>query len=73
MKQQHYDQGSDFESEDLPPTLTSRIEQLTRKWAEEEQHRNPRHPQRTLARRRIEDWRDDRVLRRQLDDDLGDI
>lgn len=65
---QHPDE-LDPEFDELPPTVSAHVEHLNRKWAEEEQRlsRNQRH---VLTRRRIEDWREDRALRRQFEDDL---
>jgi hypothetical protein len=70
MTHYRYHDGLDFESDDLPPALSSRLEQLSRKWAEEERERRSRPSRRT--RRRIEDWREARSLARQFDVDLDD-
>lgn len=70
MRHQHYNDGFDGEADDLPPPLSSRIEQLSRKWAEEEEEQRARFHRRTAARRRIEDWRDELSIRRQYEDEL---
>lgn len=70
MRHHHYDDGYDADAEDLPPPLSSRIEQLSRKWAEEEEEQRGRLHRRTATRRRIEDWRDERSLRRQFEDEI---
>jgi hypothetical protein len=59
----------DPEFDDLPQTVSAHIEHLSRKWAEDEE-RQTRHQRHTLTRRRIEDWREERALRRQFEDDL---
>lgn len=69
---QHYDH-QDFEagleSDDLPPAMSAQIEHLSRRWAEEED-RSQRQQRRGVTRRRIEDWREERALRREFEDDL---
>ncbi len=70
MKHHHFDDGFDLEPDDLPPPLSSRIEHLSRKWAEEEEEQRSRHHRRANARRRIEDWREERSINRMLEDDL---
>jgi hypothetical protein len=61
----------DFEPEfdELPRTVSAHIQHLSRKWAEDEQRQN-RHQRHVLTRRRIEDWREERALRREFEDDL---
>jgi hypothetical protein len=70
MKRHRPDDGFDYEMDDLPPPLSSRIDHMSRKWAEEEAENRGRHNRRAMTRRRIEDWREDRSLQRALDDDL---
>lgn len=67
MKQQHHD--DDFYLDDLSPGVSAHIEHLSRKWAEDEDRPNRLH-RRGLTRRRIEDWREEQALRRELDDDF---
>ncbi|MDZ7668934.1 MAG: hypothetical protein U5Q16_05745 [Gammaproteobacteria bacterium] len=69
---QHYDYEdleAGLETDDLPPAMSAQIEHLSRRWAEEED-RQARQQRRGLTRRRIEDWREERALRREFEDDL---
>ena len=59
----------DPDFDDLPQTVPAHVEHLSRKWAEDEQ-RQSRHQRHVLTRRRIEDWREERDLQRQFEDDL---
>lgn len=59
----------DPEFDDLPETVSAHIEHLSRKWAEDEE-RHTRHQRHAVTRRRIEDWREERDLQRQFDDEL---
>ena len=61
------DPDPDFD--DLPRTVSAHIEHLSRKWAEDEE-RHTRHQRHGMTRRRIEDWREERELQRQFDDEL---
>lgn len=58
----------DVDLDELPPIVSAHIEHLSRKWAEDEQRHN-RHQRQALTRRRIEDWRDERELRRQFEEE----
>jgi hypothetical protein len=69
MKHQPNPDEMDPEFDELPETVSAHIEHLSRKWAEDEQ-RQSRHQRHVLTRRRIEDWREERALRRQLEDDF---
>ena len=61
----------DLEFDDLPQTVSAHIEHLSRKWAEDEA-RQSRHQRHVMTRRRIEDWREERDLLRQFEDDIDD-
>ena len=63
----HDDLDPDFD--DLPRTVSAHIEHLSRKWAEDGE-RQSRHQRHVITRRRIEDWREERELQRQFDDEL---
>lgn len=65
----HEDFEAGLEADDLPPAMSAQIEHLSRRWAEEEE-RQQRQQRRGLTRRRIEDWREERALRREFEDDL---
>ncbi len=54
--------------DELPPNVSAHIEHLNRKWSEDGE-RHPRQQRHLLTRRRIEDWREERDLRRQFEDD----
>lgn len=68
MDNDHDDDDLDFESDDFPPALSSRVDQLSRRWSGEEAERRNRHHHR--ARRRIEDWREQQSLKRELEGDI---
>lgn len=70
MKHNPNTEELDPEFDDLPEGVSAHVEHLSRKWAEDEERHN-RHQRHVLTRRRIEDWRDERELRRQFEDDLG--
>lgn len=70
MKHHRYDDGFESELDDLPPPLSSRIDHMSRKWAEEEAGHRGRHHRRAMSRRRIEDWQEEQLLQRDLDDEL---
>lgn len=61
----------DPDFDDLPRTVSAHIEHLSRRWAEDEE-RQSRHQRHVMTRRRIEDWREERELLRQFDDDIDD-
>ncbi len=65
----HHDSGDGDFDDELPANVSSHIEHLSRKWAEDEE-RHPRQQRHVLTRRRIEDWREEQALRRQFEDDL---
>jgi hypothetical protein len=69
----HFDDAFEAEAveadDHLPPPLSSRIAQLSRKWTNDDEDRRAGRPQRR-ARRRIEDWREARSLARDLEDDF---
>jgi len=69
MKQQLNPDDFDADFDELPQTVSAHIEHLSRKWAEDEARHN-RHQRHVLTRRRIEDWREERALRREFEDDL---
>lgn len=69
MKHQLEPDDLDPEFDDLPQGVSPHIEHLSRKWAEDAE-RQGRHQRHGLTRRRIEDWREERELQRQFDDDL---
>ncbi len=68
MKHSQYEEEFDVDLDDLGPGAASHLEHLTRKWAEDEQRHN-RQIRRGLTRRRIEDWREERALQREMEDD----
>ena len=67
MKHSHHEDDFDGDLDDLSPAVSSHIEHLSRKWADEEA-RHGRQVRRGLTRRRIEDWREERDLRRAFED-----
>ena len=67
MKHSHHEDDFDGELDDLSPVVASHIEHLSRKWADEEA-RHGKLVRRGLTRRRIEDWREERELRRAFED-----
>lgn len=69
QRQENADWDSESEYVDMPPDVPAHIEYLSRRWADEDERHN-RQPRRGVTRRRIEDWRDEYVLRRQLEDDF---
>jgi hypothetical protein len=70
MRRHRQDDGFEYEMGDLPPPLSSRIDHMSRKWAEEEAEHRGRHNRRAMTRRRIEVWREEQALQHPLDDDL---
>jgi hypothetical protein len=70
MKHQydHDDLEAGLDADDLPPAVSAHIEHLSRRWAEEAE-RLARQQRQGLTRRRIEDWREERALRRAFEDD----
>lgn len=67
--QHHFEEDFEADLEDLSPVVSAHIEHLSRKWADDEDRPNRLH-RRGLTRRRIEDWREERALRRQFEDEL---
>lgn len=66
--QQTYDDEIDPDFDDAAAAMSPHIEHLSRRWAEDEL-RHSRQLRRHLTRRRIEDWREERALLRELEDD----
>jgi hypothetical protein len=58
MKRHRHADSLDDEMHDLPPPLSSRIDYMSRKWAEEEAEHRGRHNRRAMSRRRFEDWQE---------------
>ncbi|MFU8816628.1 MAG: hypothetical protein ACNA7W_14865, partial [Pseudomonadales bacterium] len=69
MEHDHDHADDDFDTDEIPLVLSSRIDQLSRRWSEEEDR--PDRPLRR-TRRRIEEWREEQSLKRQFDDDLDE-
>jgi len=70
MKQTQFDDDEEPDFDGAAAAMPPHIEHLSRKWAEElEEERLVRPLRRHGTRRRIEDWREERALLRELDDD----